>query len=153
MIKRMIIALVCAAACVIPSYAQNSKNDNPDSIVGEYLTDRGGSKSKVRVYKEANGTYTAQVFWVEKPYGEDGKKRKDVKNPDKALRNVDIDRVVLVKGLKYDAEDKEWSGAKIYDPTKGIKVNATAKFEKDGRLKLKGSILGIGKTLYWKKIK
>ena len=76
-----------------------------------------------------------------------------MKNPDESLRNVDIDKVVLVKGLKYDADDKEWSGAKIYDPTKGLKVNATAKFEKDGRLKLRGTILGIGKTLYWQKIK
>jgi uncharacterized protein (DUF2147 family) len=152
MIKKIIVALMCAIACIVPSYAQ-SKNDNADSIVGEYLTDRGGSKSKVRVFKEANGTYTAQVFWVENPLDKNGKKRKDVKNPDENLRNVDIDKVVLVKGLKYDAEDKEWSGAKIYDPTKGIKVNATAKFEKDGRLKLRGTILGIGKTLYWQKIK
>ena len=152
MFRKFIVALICAVFCATPMYAQ-SKNDKPDSIVGEYLTDRGGSKSKVRVYKEANGTYTAQVFWVENPYDKNGKKRKDVKNPDEKLRNVDIDKVVLVKGLKYDADDKEWSGAKIYDPTKGIKVNATAKFEKDGRLKLRGTILGIGKTLYWKKIK
>ena len=152
MFKKIIVALICAVFCATPIYAQ-SKNDKPDSIVGEYLTDRGGSKSKVRVYKEANGTYTAQVFWVENPYDKNGKKRKDVKNPDEKLRNVDIDKVVLVKGLKYDADDKEWSGAKIYDPTKGIKVNATAKFEKDGRLKLRGTILGIGKTLYWQKIK
>ena len=152
MFKKIIVALICAVFCATPIYAQ-SKNDNPDSIVGEYLTDRGGSKSKVRICKEANGTYTAQVFWVENPYDKNGKKRKDVKNPDEKLRNVDIDKVVLVKGLKYDADDKEWSGAKIYDPTKGIKVNATAKFEKDGRLKLRGTILGIGKTLYWQKIK
>ena len=152
MFRKFIVALICAVFCATPMYAQ-SKNDNPDSIVGEYLTDRGGSKSKVRVYKEANGTYTGQVFWVENPYDKNGKKRKDVKNPDEKLRNVDIDKVVLVKGLKYDADDKEWSGAKIYDPTKGIKVNATAKFEKDGRLKLRGTILGIGKTLYWTKIK
>lgn len=152
MFRKFIVVLICAVFCATPMYAQ-SKNDNPDSIVGEYLTDRGGSKSKVRVYKEANGTYTAQVFWVENPYDKNGKKRKDVKNPDEKLRNVDIDKVVLVKGLKYDADDKEWSGAKIYDPTKGIKVNATAKFEKDGRLKLRGTILGIGKTLYWQKIK
>lgn len=152
MIRKMIVALICAMACVVPSYAQ-SQNDKADSIIGEYLTDRGGSKSKVRVYKNSDGTYTAQVFWVENPYDKNGKKRKDVKNPDENLRNVDIDKVVLVKGLKYDAEDKEWSGAKIYDPTKGFKVNATAKFEKDGRLKLRGTILGIGKTLYWQKIK
>ena len=93
------------------------------------------------------------------PYGppyiadKDGKKRKDVKNPDKALRNVDIDKVVIVEGLKYDATKKQWGGAKIYDPTKGIKVNASAEFETADKLKLRGTILGVGVTLYWHRIK
>lgn len=133
-------------------YAQGL-NDNADNIVGEYLTDRGGSKSKVLITKNAQGTYDAQVFWVENPLDKEGKKRKDVKNPDKSLRNVDIDKVVLVRGLKFDAEDKEWSGAKIYDPTKGIRVNATAYFESKNKLKLRATILGIGQTIYWQKIK
>ena len=133
-------------------YAQGL-NDNADNIVGEYLTDRGGNKSKVRITKNAQGTYDAQVFWVENPLDKEGKKRKDVKNPDKSLRNVDIDKVVLVRGLKFDADDKEWSGAKIYDPTKGIRVNATAYFESKNKLKLRATILGIGQTIYWQKIK
>jgi uncharacterized protein (DUF2147 family) len=128
-------------------------NNNPDSIIGEYLADRGGSKSKVRVTKNADGTYTAQVFWVEHPLDKNGNKRKDTKNPDKTLRNVDIDKVVLVKGLQYIAEDKEWGGTKIYDPTKGIRVNVSAKFETPDKLKLRGTILGIGVTIYWNRIK
>ena len=143
---------IAAVLMALPAVAQNI-NSNPDSIIGEYSTDRGGKKSKVRVTKNANGTYTAQVFWVENALGADGNKRKDVKNPDKNLRNVDIDKVVLVRGLKFDAEDKEWSGAKIYDPTKGIRVNATAKFESANKLKLRATILGIGQTIYWQKIK
>jgi hypothetical protein len=35
---------------------------------------------------------------------------------------------VLIKGLRYDADDTEWSGAKIYDPSKGIRVNVEAEF-------------------------
>lgn len=150
--KKFLFILMCAVVAVCPSFAQGL-NDKADNIVGEYLTDRGGSKSKVRVTKNAQGTYDAQVFWVEKPYDANGNKRKDVKNPDKALRNVDIDKVVIVRGLKFDAEDKEWSGAKIYDPTKGIRVNATAKFEAPNKLKLRATIMGIGQTLYWQKIK
>ena len=92
--KRFIIALICATTFSIPAVSQ-SLNNNPDDIIGEYLTDRGGSKSKVRVTKDANGTYSAQVFWVEKPYDANGKKRKDVKNKDKNLRNVDLDKVVI----------------------------------------------------------
>ena len=82
-----------------------------------------------------------------------GNKRKDVKNPDKQLRNVDIDKVVLVKGLKYDAKKSEWNGAEIYDPTTGLKVCVDVEFENPTKLKLFGNILGIGKKIYWTKIK
>lgn len=151
--KKFIIAIISMVAFAAPSFAQGI-NDKADNIIGEYLTDRGGSKSKVRITKNAQGTYDAQVFWVENPYEADGKtKRKDVKNPDEKLRNVDVDKIVIVKGLKYDAEDKCWGGAKIYDPTKGIKVNAEAKFETADKLKLRGTILGMGVTLYWTRIK
>ena len=151
--KKILTLILLVVAFVMPSFAQAGLNDKADNIVGEYLTDRGGKKSKVRVTKEKDGTYTAQVFWVEQPLDDKGNKRKDVKNPDKALRNVDIDKVVIVRGLKYDKEDKEWGDAKIYDPSKGIRVNVTAEFESAKKLKLRGTIFGIGTTLYWTKIK
>ncbi len=150
--KKFIITMLCAVMALLPVVA-HEKNNNADSIIGEYLSDRGGSKSKVRVTKNADGTYNAQVFWVEHPNDANGNKRKDVKNPDKSLRNVDIDKVVIVKGLKYMAKDKKWGGAKIYDPTKGLRVNASAEFESANKLKLRGTIMGIGTTLYWTKIK
>ena len=153
MMKKFIVAIICAVAFAMPSFAQGL-NDKADNIIGEYQTDRGGSKSKVRISKNADGSYDAQVFWVENPYEADGKtKRKDVKNPDKSLRNVDIDQVVIVKGLKYDASEKTWGDAKIYDPSKGIRVNVTCEFVDAKRLKLRGTIMGIGTTLYWTKIK
>ena len=150
--RKILFVLLCTVLGTCPIFAQDI-NEKGDNIVGEYLTDRGGSKSKVRITMNAQGTYDAQVFWVEKPLDANGNKRKDVNNPDKSLRNIDIDKVVLVKGLRFDSEDKEWSGAKIYDPTKGIRVNATAKFETDKKLKLRATILGIGQTIYWQKIK
>lgn len=60
---------------------------------------------------------------------------------------------MLIKGLRYDADDKEWSGAKIYDPSKGIRVNVEAEFVDTKKLKLFGNIWGIGTTIYWQKIK
>ena len=149
--KNVLFALLALVAFAAPLFAQNL-NDNGDNIVGEYLTDRGGSKSKVRVTRNDNGTYTAQVFWVENALDKNGNKRKDVKNPDKSLRNVDIDKVILVDGLEYDAEDKKWGGTKIYDPTKGLKVNVSAEFVEPTKLKLRGTILGVGVTLYWNKL-
>ena len=81
---KFIIMVMCALLSVGTSFAQGL-NDKADNIVGEYLTDHGGSKSKVRVTKNANGTYDAKVFWVENATDKNGNKRKDVKNPEKAL--------------------------------------------------------------------
>ena len=64
--KRFMISILYALVFAMPSLAQGI-NDKADNIVGEYLTDRGGNKSKVRVTKEADGTYSAQVFLLEQP--------------------------------------------------------------------------------------
>ncbi len=150
--KKLILTLIGAIFFALPTVAQ-SINKNGDEIIGEYLTDRGGSKSKVRITKAANGTYDAQLFWVEKPLDKNGNKRKDVKNPDKKLRNVDIDKVVVIKGLKFDKAAGEWNGTKIYDPSKGWNVDVEAEFVDAKKLKLFGNIWGIGTTIYWTKIK
>ncbi len=151
--KKVIFTFLCAIALSATATAQNILNEKADNIIGEYLTDRGGSKSKVRISKADDGTYTAQIFWVENPLDSKGNKRKDKKNPDKALRNTDIDKVILVKGLKYDKEEKEWNDAKIYDPSKGFRVDVECEFESANKLKLFGNIWGIGTTIYWEKIK
>ena len=54
--KKLIVTILCAMAFCLPSMAQGI-NDKADNIIGEYLTDRGGSKSKVRVTKNAVGAF------------------------------------------------------------------------------------------------
>ena len=90
---------------------------------------------------------------IKNPNDANGKKRKDVKNPDKNLRNTDIDKVVIIKGLKYIKEDKMWGDTKIYDPSKGFRVNVTAEFVSANKLKLRGTVFGVGTTIYWQKLK
>ena len=151
--RTFIMTILFAIGLTLPTFAQSTLNNKADNIIGEYLTDRGGSKSKVRVTKAADGTYTAQLFWVENPTDANGKKRKDVKNPDKKLRNTDIDKVVIIEGLKFIKEDKQWGGTKIYDPSKGFRVNVTAEFVSADKLKLRGTVFGVGTTIYWQKLK
>ena len=140
------------ALMVISANAQNL-NSKGDNIIGNYLSTKDGVKSKIKITKEANGTYKAQVYWVERALDAKGNKRKDVKNPNKSLRNVDIDKVVLIKGLKYDAKDKEWTDSKIYDPGSGKIYSVDIEFKDANTLKVYGNILGIGKTVYWTRIK
>ena len=149
--KKILFTIICA----LMTFASNAQdlNSKGDNILGNYLSIKDGSKSKIKITKAEDGTYTAQVYWVEKALDANGNKRKDVKNPDKSLRNVDIDKVVIVRGLKFDKEEGEWNGAKIYDPSKGIRVNVEAEFVDAKKLKLFGNIWGIGTTIYWTKLK
>ncbi len=127
-------------------------NDKADNILGNWRATRGGEVSKVKVSRSADGTYMAQVYWVEVDKDKNGNKKLDRKNPDKSLRNTPCDQIVLIQGLKYNAEKKQWDGTEVYDPTKGIRAKCVVRFEDDGRLRIKGSILGISQSAYWEKL-
>lgn len=133
----------------VPADELNSKADN---IIGDYLVDHKGEKSKVRISKNADGSYTAQVFWVQNRTEKDGSVRKDTKNPDKSLRNVDCDKIVIFKGLKYDASSNSWTGATIYDPVRGINASLKASFKDSKTLSLKGSKMGFSETVLWTRL-
>lgn len=132
--------------------ATEDPNAAGDNIIGDYIVEHKGEKSKVKVFKNADGSYTAQIFWVQNRTEKDGSVRKDVKNPDKSKRNVDCDRIVLFKGLKYNASAKTWSGANIYDPVRGINASLKAWFSDSKTLSLKGSKMGFSETVTWTKL-
>ncbi len=148
--KRIIITLLLAAVSALGLSAQDM-NSAADNIVGNYWTDYGGDESRIRISKNADGTYKAQVYWCKNIKDENGNLQKDDKNPDKSLRNTPIDKIVLIDGLKYNKDKKRWDGGKIYDPTRGIKVNATCVFTSPKSLKIRGTVMGIGETLVWQK--
>ncbi len=133
--------------------AAQDMNSKADNIIGEYFTDYGGDESRIRISTEPGGTYKAQVFWCRTTHDKKGNLITDDKNPDKNLRSTPCDQIVLVTGLKYDNEKKRWDGGKIYDPTRGIKVNVSCTFTESKILKLRGTVFGIGETLFWIKEK
>lgn len=139
-----------AVAAMTLCMAQNNKADN---ILGKYSSVQGGEGYKVEVTKKADGTYKAQIYWISEPNDpKTGKKKLDTKNPDKALRGLPSDRVVLFDGLRYNTEKQQWGDAKIYDPQRGIRVSCTAKFDNAKTLTVRGSVLGIGETAVWTRV-
>ena len=137
--------------CISPVIAQNTLNDNADNILGSYSGKQGNDKFKAQIVKLTDGSYRGQVIWLEHDRDAKGNKILDTKNPDKKLRTIPADRIVLFTGLKYDAKKKCWNDTKIYDPQRGLKAKMTAEFTTDGRLKIKGSLLGISESVYWEK--
>lgn len=148
--KKILCTIIATIAAMTLCFAQNDKADN---ILGKYYASQNGESYKVVVTKNANGTYKAQLYWISEPNDpKTGKRKYDTKNPDKSLRNVPSDRIVLINGLKYNASKKVWTDADIYDPQRGIRVSCTAKFDGPKVLKVRGSVFGIGETITWKKI-
>ena len=146
--KRIILTAFWWAGMASALFAQN----DPDRIVGVYLATYEGEESKVSIFKDGDGKYTAQVIWVKDKYDEDGNLKVDEKNPDKSKRNTPCDEIVLIEKMSYNSKKDVWTDAKIYDPVRGIKANADCSFEPDGRLKVRGSVMGIGMSVYWDKL-
>lgn len=146
--KFLLLLLCCFMAVSMPMMAQSAG----DKIVGTYKVLRGGVNSKVKVIKNTNGTYKAQVIWVDNIKMPDGSTRLDVKNPDKSKRNVPANQIVLVESVSY--KDGAWTGGRIYDPTSGKSYKVTITFKDDKTLKLRGyiGVEALGETMYWTKI-
>lgn len=119
-----------------------------DAIVGQWYTD--GKESVIEVYKK-NNKYYGKIVWMEEPKNEDGTIKRDIENPDEDLRNRPLKGLEIMKGLEYDADDKEWKDGEIYDPENGKTYSCQA--ELDGRdvLALRGylGISLIGRTTEW----
>ena len=145
--KKTILAIT-ALFLLLALHAQNDKGDN---IIGTYLSHSGKDTYKVSVVKLADGSYKASICWLADRYDANGKLRTDSKNPDKQLRSNPLDKVVLFSGLKYDASKQNWSGTKIYDPTRGLSAKMTAHFTSPGTLSVRGTLLGISETATWSK--
>lgn len=153
-VKRLsIFALLLFTLVSIGAAAQSSLNAKPDNIVGIYQGVQEGYKFKTRISRLTNGTYRAQVIWMEHDRDEQGHKLLDEKNPNKDLRTTPADCIVLIDGLRYDEKKHYWADAKIYDPLRGIKANVRCWFDEQGKLRVRGSLLGISETVVWTRIK
>jgi uncharacterized protein (DUF2147 family) len=120
-----------------------------NSMVGTWKTiddKTGEAKSMVRIYKETDGKYYGKV---ESLFQDPDRKCDKCKgeNKDKPIVGMVILTDMKEKGDKLD-------GGFILDPASGDKYYVTISREKDGRLKLRGSLdkLGmIGRNQFWVK--
>lgn len=149
------IQLITVTIALMLSCATASAQNAADKILGVYsvVSDATKEKAKVKIVQKGD-TYQAQIVWMEKPLDDNGHPRRDILNPDPALRSRTSDKIMLVWDMKYDRKANEWSGGKIYDPDTGKTYKAVLKFESPTNLKVRGYIgmPAFGRTMNWKKI-
>ncbi len=146
LMKVLVVAVAVFAA--VSTYAQSAA----DKIIGVYSVEEEGRQSKVRFTKCEDGTYQGQIIWLSEPNNPDGTRKMDVKNPDKTKRNTPSDQVVIVYGIRYNAEDNCWDGGKVYKPINGKTYKVAVSFKDAKTLRVKGSLGPISLSRYWTKI-
>lgn len=116
-----------------------------DKIAGEYWSP--DKDAKILIYKAGNA-YNGKLIWVK----DTGKK--DEKNPDANLRSRNLEGMEFIHGFAYNASDKEWQNAKIYDAQSGKTYSAKA-WLNGKNLKLRGylGISMLGRTEEFERIK
>jgi uncharacterized protein (DUF2147 family) len=141
-IKSTIVMLFIAVTSLM---AQN----NEDAIIGTWETEV--KDAKMEIFKSGD-FYYGKLLWGNKVVEADGKlSKKDTKNPDVKLRNLNIIGITNLTGLKFD--DGKYVDGKIHDPPSGKTYDCKA-WLKNGKLHLRGFIgfSMLGKTAIWHKL-
>ncbi len=139
-------------AAIALMIAVSAAAQNADRILGVYKAVEEGKESKIEFTKRANGSYRGQIIWLRQPNNPDGSPKMDLKNPDEMKRKVRADRIVVVDDIVYDAKKNVWKEGHVYDPTKGKSYKVEVSFKDERTLRVKGSLVGISKSVYWEKI-
>ncbi|MDO4191337.1 MAG: DUF2147 domain-containing protein [Bacteroidales bacterium] len=123
-----------------------------EALVGRWTTiddKTGEARSVVRIYKATDGLYYGkiEVLYVPEKYQNVVCEKCKGNDKDKPILGM-----VILRGMKADGNTL--FGGSLLDPESGNFYHGKISLEKDGRLKLRGSIdkAGLlGRTQYWKR--
>jgi uncharacterized protein (DUF2147 family) len=129
--------------------AQSEKMVGADAILHIWETEE--KDGRMQLIKNGNN-YDAKMLYGKELVEADGKTfKKDVKNPDPALRSRILKDYTLISGLTYD--DRKWVNGKIYNFRDGNSYDVNLEL-KDGFLYMRvyKGIPILGKTLKWHQV-
>ena len=136
--KYKLIFILLITASVI--FAQKA-----DDIIGKYHLP---NKLDVRIYKLGNKYYGKIVALN----GFENGQTTDINNDDESSRQEPLIGMVIIKGLEFNSEDKEWINGKMYGPEKGMFFNLKVTKMREKEIEVVGSKYFFWHTLVWKKI-
>lgn len=148
---KTVTELLLAACALLFAAGATAAEGEGDRILGLYRAVEEGSESRIEFTRLPDGAYRGQIIWLKEPDNPDGTPKLDVKNPDRELRKLRADRIVVIDRVSYDPDAKRWSGGRVYNPKNGKSYKVTLTFEDDRTLRVKGSLLGFSRSVYWEK--
>lgn len=126
------------------------KAENPDAILGIWLT--GSGKARIKIYKDKDQKYYGRIVWLREPKYEDGTNKVDRNNPDDAKKKTPLMGLINLRSFVYEGNNI-WVDGFIYDPENGSDYNCKMELTDNNTLEVRGFI-GIslfGRTDVWKR--
>lgn len=143
---RILIFIILLSCCFRLSYAQ------ADKVIGVWMSEE--KDGKVEITKR-NNKYYGKIIWVAPKNYINGEPKKDLNNPDPALRTRSNLGLEILKDFIYDSDDKEWIDGTVYDPKNGSTYSCYMWFEGNNEnvLNIRGYIgfSLLGRTTLWTK--
>ena len=118
-------------------------------LEGTWLVEKGEAKVEI----ESCGSFQCgRIAWIRDSLDASGHERRDIKNPDPALRHRLVNGLVILTGVQAVPSEKgnRWKG-RIYDPRSGHTYRCKLELLSPGVLKIRG-YLGLsllGRTTRW----
>ena len=121
-----------------------------DDVLGKWLNPTG--EGQIEIYKKGD-KYFGKLVWIKDPTDENGKPKKDEKNPNESLRSKPILGLEILKNFVFD--DGKWVDGSIYDPKSGKTYSCKLTLKDDKQLSIRGfiGVSLIGRTEVWKRIR
>jgi uncharacterized protein (DUF2147 family) len=157
-----VFLMIMLVALALPTFlGSQADTDNPaDRVLGKWIQydDKTGDlQSKIRIFKDDDGTYAGRIVWTIPP--EEGEDPPTVKG--RKYNNQPVLGFKLLWDLKYYKGSGKWEHGKIYDPTEGKEYGSSLeivkKSGKDGKLEyepgdlcVRGWVLFFNRAQYWK---
>jgi uncharacterized protein (DUF2147 family) len=138
MIKKMLIAILLIFANT--TFAQKA-----DDIIGKYHLP---NDLDIEIFKVGN-EYQGKIIALNSY--EDGQTT-DIKNPDETKHDTPLLGMVIIKGLVFDEDDKEWIDGEMYGPEKGMVFNLKITEIREKEIEVVGSKYLFWHTLKWLRI-
>ncbi len=150
---KRISMLVCL---LLTFFVINAMATTAADIVGLYEFPDPDSKlkAKVKIYETESGLYDVRVVWMEKSCDEHGKLYLDANNPNKALRTLPLNQILMVEGLEFNADKQRWESDSFYHPIMGRMFSVHIYVENEKQLRVRGYWKKpvFGQTIYWDRV-
>jgi uncharacterized protein (DUF2147 family) len=130
--------------------AQNDKNGNAETILRVWETQEKDGRMQLL---KSGQTYYAKMLYGKELLEADGKTyKKDIHNPDPALRSRPLKDYIFISGLIY--KEGKWVNGKIYNFRDGNSYDVSLEL-KDSLLYMRvfKGIPMFGKTLKWSPVR